>query len=655
MALVYPTPQNLRPPANIPLVDSSGMPTIDFAKFLSDQQIVISKMATITVYGRGDGVADDTLAFSNAIAQIIAAGGGIVMIPAGTYLINQIVIPATYVNQQTGITVPVPPIIMAGSGFATVIKRNTSFTMPAGTGMIDVSASKFSLLDCDLDAGVTSPTGLQYGRDFNGINGNDPMAASLTYASTMWVHGNPNTLFKLRVERVRFQHAAGYSLLLDALPGNIEDVDIIDCWLENNRPTLFGISAGQLIYGSWNGGVFIKGDGRTADSGIVKNVFVSNLRAKRNTGNCLWSHLYGLNALHQNFRFTDCLFEDGGLDGILVGGVTGGIVSGNTFRRIGYTTLTDQDVPYPRWLAGVNATALDSSGLVKGVNYLSNSFCSINGGCIDGDGHGDSAITGNICRTPYPDEPEYAQDRIPITGPTNSGPASYGINLGNTQNTPYGGRYVSIVGNTFLNLAAGSVRLYSTRNCTVESNNIVSPDVPINPPIAMGPTSTSANQRSSLNVVKSNRFYYNPSVSAPFVYEDGTMSPFMTGEVNYVYDNTPVIGASEKAYEFLPSPLSSSIVSSSYPPSQSDVLVETGANNAIVSAKGTTAPLASRPVVTVLLAHTLHAGANTYDNGEGPKPIKSHLNPAANIGTPYSVGGVIEMKFDGTNWLDLGQ
>jgi len=60
--------------------------------------------------------------------------------------------------------------------------------------------------------------------------------------------------------------------------------------------------------------------------------------------------------------------------------------------------------------------------------------------------------------------------------------------------------------------------------------------------------------------------------------------------------------------------------------------------------------------VTVKLAHSLQAGANTAAmNGGSTKAIKSHYNPATDIGTAYVSGGLIDMQFDGTVWQDLSQ
>ena len=84
-------------------------------------------------------------------------------------------------------------------------------------------------------------------------------------------------------------------------------------------------------------------------------------------------------------------------------------------------------------------------------------------------------------------------------------------------------------------------------------------------------------------------------------------------------------------------------------PEQFFIAHETGANNAIQG--GLPVSLAPGIVVNVLLAHTLAAGALTFNAA----PIKSHRNPANNIAVGYSVGGIIQLAWDGTNWQDLSQ
>lgn len=498
----------------------------------------------VTKFGARLNGDDDTFALQAAINAAVAQGGGIITVPNGTLSINSAFTP-----------VGIAPIAIVGQGASTIIKRRGNLN--AGQGLIDVSGSNFSIADLVIDGATITPRGLQYGVDFNGVGGSDPMADSLTRNTSVWVHGNTSMH---NFNRVQFQHAGGYSILLDAMQGDIEDIDILNCWLVNNRPTLFGTTPGQLIYGSWNGGIFAKGDGRTLLSGVVKNLAVRGCRFKRNSGNSCWQHLFGLVRLHSNFSATDNFLEDCGLDGIEVGGMSGGVVAQNIFHRVGYVTTSDTDQPIPRWLPNAQATALDSSGLVKGVNYLSNSFISCNGGAIDTDSHGQSVIAGNLVKIPYPDEDEYVQDSIAISGISNSGSTSYGLQFNNSGQIPEGASDVDINANTFINLRNGAARLYATRRIFFTKNLIIAPSDSIFPPVGMGPVGSGPNQRCKDNTISGNKIDYSPGVAAPAIFEDDTFSAFDPSESNAVFANNPITPSGTLATEFQKSPTSGSVV-----------------------------------------------------------------------------------------------
>jgi len=84
---------------------------------------------------------------------------------------------------------------------------------------------------------------------------------------------------------------------------------------------------------------------------------------------------------------------------------------------------------------------------------------------------------------------------------------------------------------------------------------------------------------------------------------------------------------------------------------------ETGANNAIVG-NLLSITLIDGTQVSVKLAHSLQAGANTFNfNSHGNTPIKSHRNPGLDIAAGYISGAVINLHFDATlgEWLDMSQ
>jgi hypothetical protein len=504
-----------------------------FQNWITQLQVLLAAASpttlNMTAFGNGPG------ALQSAINQAVANGGATIFIPSGTWNITPVSIPAG-----------TSPIVLMGQGNSTILMPVSA---PApGTGFIDISGSNVTITNLLIDGGVTVPVGLFYNQSFStSLNSNDPMAPSLTGGTSIWVHGPASnfTMFQASV-----QHTGGYAVLLDAQLAGITDVDILFCEFKNNRPNLFGIPGGQAIYGSWTGGIFLSGDGRNAGTGQnVQRFQATGNRFLRGTGNQIWQHLYGLVDLHGGFDVVANFFEDIGLDAVEAGGVIGGSVSDNYMHRIGYVCTDDTSTATPRWLANANATAIDSSGLVIGVQYQGNSIISANGGAIDGDGHSNSSWLGNLVRIPSPGDPDYDTDHIAITGVNNNGSDSYGCNLGNTANSPLGGMNVAIVGNVFLNLAAGAVRLYSARNCLVSGNNIVAPDDPVSPPIAYGPGGSGVNQQPNGNVIKHNRAQYSPAVAAPLVYEDATIAPFTTEMVNYVFGNNPIVG-NGLAFEF---------------------------------------------------------------------------------------------------------
>lgn len=83
---------------------------------------------------------------------------------------------------------------------------------------------------------------------------------------------------------------------------------------------------------------------------------------------------------------------------------------------------------------------------------------------------------------------------------------------------------------------------------------------------------------------------------------------------------------------------------------------ETGANNAIVGTFTNAPALAAGLRVSVLLAHSLQAGANTFAYaGGGALNIKSHRNTGNNIATAYVSGGIVDLMYDGAQWQDMSQ
>ena len=520
------TPLTVPAPLREAPIDTStsrfSQPWSDWFNRADKVLLAASRSVSALTYGADpSGSSDSSPAINAAVSAVVSAGvGGQVYIPAGVYKISQpIIFPAS-----------LPPTSFFGDGEGTLFLRGAD--MPANQGMFDIQGcSGLEFEQISVDGQVLTPSGITY----SAVGGN-PMLSDLTANTSFWIHGGSQ---RIRFRDVAVRHTGGYAILIQCSEGLIQDVRILDSIFENNRPHLFGTSSSDLMYGSWNGGIYVDGDGRfPVDHKVLRGFIVRNCGFRRNTGNCLWSHLYGLNELHTDFQFSENRFLDCGLDGILVGGVSGGAVNDNVFRRVGYVTLNDNDASSPKWLPGLNATALDSSGIVKGVSYRGNSFCSINGGSMDLDGHGHSAITGNIFRQPQPSEPEYAEDLIAQTGPPGVGPAAYGVNVNNSNDVEDGANNIEFSGNQFIKLPGGALRLYAARNCQAIGNNIDTPDQPQAPPILLGNTGNGDNRRAHDNVITGNRIRYNPPSAAPCVYEDAGGFPFLGSDVNRVFGNT---------------------------------------------------------------------------------------------------------------------
>jgi hypothetical protein len=62
------------------------------------------------------------------------------------------------------------------------------------------------------------------------------------------------------IGRLRIKHTGGYSILLDATAGSMSGYHIEGCHLHDNRPHTFGVS-GSFIYGGWTSGIHYESDG----------------------------------------------------------------------------------------------------------------------------------------------------------------------------------------------------------------------------------------------------------------------------------------------------------------------------------------------------------------------------------------------------------
>jgi len=496
-----------------------------------------------------DGVADCSAAFQMAYDSVVGKGGGSITIPGvGTpgmsYKLN------TPIELDSDV-----PISWLGQGRSSKVTRGAA--LPADKALFNLSNAKnLSFHNFLVDGTTTTSVGLLYS-EFS----SNPMHPLLTLNTSFWVHGGED----LEWNGVHIEHTGGYAILLDARLLNVKRVKIHHGMLRNNRPHTFGTAVADMmdamrrvrgvkidwerhfpellagsasIYGSWTGGILGQNQATGGSSTKVSDLNVSNNRFERNTGNCVWQHGYGFDSFHQQIHVDYNSFLDCGLDGILFGNVIGGSAIGNSFRRIGYICSDDTSAGVPRWLPNLNATGLDTSGVVKLVNYANNSFLNVNGGAINGDGFAYGTITGNSIRVSRPGEPEYSEDSIGSGfGPGGAGANwSQGIVLGNTADKE-GGLGVTISGNFCDNLGGTAIGLYAARKCQAQNNLIIAPDAPGQNPIMIGGLLTGSNQVARDNLVTENSIHFNPAQPAPAIFEDPTYRPFTPADMNRVVKN----------------------------------------------------------------------------------------------------------------------
>ncbi len=174
-----PTAFNLQVPSMDAWTQEGGALTQNADQYLRNLLQVIQKISGIRVTISGS---DATSALQVGINQAVKQGGGVVILPAGSFTMGTVSIPA-----GSG------PIWIVGQGPATVLTRNVA--LPAGVGMFDISGSNVTLSDFVIDGGTIVPAGLLYNSGFvTPIGPNDPMAPSLTTNTSVWVHGPAESL-----------------------------------------------------------------------------------------------------------------------------------------------------------------------------------------------------------------------------------------------------------------------------------------------------------------------------------------------------------------------------------------------------------------------------------------------------------------------------
>lgn len=507
-----------------PLVDpTTGLINRQWYQFFLDSQraAAISSVPVfdITTFGaRTDGGGDVSTAVMNAYAAAVAAGGGIVYVPPALNYYS--VVNPIKIGGST------EPVTILGVGRSSLFKRRGM--MPEGIGMFDIldNTSNLSFDSIMTDAEVTQSVGVTYAS----LSG-DPLEDQLSRNTSFWIHNGSSFI---NFTNVVITHTGGYAVLADARTADITDLYFDRLYLENNRPILFGFTLGTALYGSWCGGVLFEGNGLTSNAMIRRAKFV-NCSAKRVCGNAFWQHLKGFSSLHEDITFSDMTGLDLGRDFMQFGGISGGSITGGNGRRIGYITTDDTSPSIPRWLVNQWAVGVDHSGLAINTTTTGLNLISVNGGAFDCDGMAGSSITGCVCRTPRPDDPEYEEDRI--ADPGFNLPACYGIQVGNSNYDVRGGKENLVAVNHLTNFPAGAVRYYAARKGSIIGNEIWHPDDAGLEPIIIGNSGPAESQQSYGVTVVANPIRWNPPVPRFAVKEDPSLAPFNPGTKNIVLGN----------------------------------------------------------------------------------------------------------------------
>jgi hypothetical protein len=456
----------------------------------------------------GTANANLTSAMQSGLNAVASAGGGVLYLPWGVYPVMDLTIPGN--------------VFLQGDGAArTILKRIGN--LAAGRGVLNFAGAKSGCGELAIDGQVTTPATALYS------SLSDPSASPLIANSSIRIHPGAAdlTLFRCRIF-----HTGGYAVHIDARTANVYRVEIIEPHLHDNRSFLFGATAGSEIYGSWTGGILAQGDGLTNSYG-VRGLTVRDGRFRRGTGNQVWSHLYGFGTLHTDVKIQGCTFEDIGRDGIMLGGVVGGDIAGNFFRRIGYICTDDASAGIPRWINGQWAVGLDTAGLTRGVSYRGNSFVSCYGAAMDLDGFAEGVVSDNTVIVPAAGEPEYTEDAIASW----AGNYCYGAQTSNTNNLADAAVGVRVTGNRFRNCGFGAIRMYASRRGTVAGNTIEHPATASVAPIILGNIGSGANQRAYANTVTDNDIHYSPATITASVQEDPNGFAFSASDSNRVYGN----------------------------------------------------------------------------------------------------------------------
>lgn len=129
----------------------------------------------------------------------------------------------------------------------------------------------------------------------------------------------------------------------------------------------------------------------------------------------------------------------------------------------------------------------------------------------------------------------------------------------------------------------------------------------------------------------------------------GTGTGYVPPQAGWAF-NCPTTGVGANLWQAVSLPLNGGTSLIAFYPA-----LDAGANNAI-TASIPGLPQVNGVCVSIQLAHTLQAGANTFAlNGATAVAIKSHFNTATNLATAYAATGIWSGCYNGTVWLDISE
>lgn len=471
-------------------------------------------LLSVKMFGAvGDASTDDSSAFQAGIDFLYANGGGTLRVPKTNGAFYKLDNPVTVKDK----------VILLGEGDGSVLFRGAN--MPSGDGLLIIDGVDAGVQDIKIDGNVTTSAHLLYGSGTSSVLfNNDPMDSKLTLNTSIWVRPGAHNFW---IAGVTITHTGGYSILIDVIDGDTRNGAILDCFFENNRPHLFGVDAGtpsNNIYGAWTGGVFVKGDCRTAVSKLfaMRGLTIRGCKFHRMNGNCIWSHSNGFDTHHENFVFDQNVFRYIARDGYMIGNVKGGHAHGS-MSYVGFTHTNDTDTPVGAYLADNYAVGFDAAGYVSNFEF-SGAVTEVYGGGFDLDGVRDSTIL---------------SPRV-----FSSQPITKGVQTGDT-NINGGGHNVRIIGGHLSGCNVGSVVLNQADGCLLTGMTIDHPTGASVVPVLL----YSLNLHTKDSVVTKNVIRYADAAFCVAEADAGTGTGFDSSTRNFVFDNICVGGNKGEFYK----------------------------------------------------------------------------------------------------------